>query len=356
MKKWKEHKFLLGAVFLLSLIFLIKSVFSAYPTLAIDLYKNGLFAFIRTSYDFLIGQWLPFPFIIIAFILIFGGLIYFMAKQKKIVNKLSIGIAWILYTLCGFFIFWGFNYNVPPVSKLINLTYQKVDSTTLYNELQTVVQNINDFRKTYQDDSLVLEYSGDHIEKSVRKHLSQTFHTLGIEIVGKPRVRTLRPKGVLMRWKTAGIYIPHAFEGHIDGGLLEIEHPSTIAHEMSHAYGISGEGDCNFIAYLACVSSDDPYFKYSAYLDYSLYLLRDVYRTDKKKHKEFYQKLHPGYKEDIRSIIENGKKYPDILPAVRDLMYDNYLKSQGIQDGIKNYSRIIEMVINYKAQHPEFLG
>jgi hypothetical protein len=110
------------------------------------------------------------------------------------------------------------------------------------------------------------------------------------------------------------------------------------------------------MAYIACASSDDPYFKYSAYLDYSLYLLRDVYRTNKEKHKAFQTLLHPGYKADIRAIIINGDKYPDIFPAVRDFMYDNYLKSQGIKDGIKNYSRIIQMVINYKRQYPEVLG
>ena len=41
-------------------------------------------------------------------------------------------------------------------------------------------------------------------------------------------------------------------------------------------------------------------------------------------------------------------KYPDILPAVRDAAYNTYLKAQGIDDGIKNYDRVIMLVHAWK--------
>ena len=353
MKKLKFTYFSL-ALFILTLV--LQVILRSRPTLALKVYKNGVFDFIRSSYDFLIGQWLPIPFILIAVVCLLGALFYHMSLKKRLIPKIFTGISWILLTLCGFYFFWGYNYNIPSVRQLIDLKIEAIDSTALYNELDLVIEEINEFRSQFQDDSLPIQYEVGNLESGIRKDLSNTFHHLGIKISGKPRVRTLKPKGVLMRFKTAGIYIPHAFEGHIDGGLLTIEHPFTMAHEMSHAYGITGEGDCNFTAFLACASSDDPYFRYSANLDYSLYLLRDVYRTDKKKHSLIKQKLHPGYTADIRSMIKNGDKYPDILPALRDLMYDNYLKSQGISDGIKNYSRIIQMVINYRRIDPSFLG
>lgn len=352
----KRINFTYFSIFLFIITLLIQALFKSRPGIALSVYKNGVFDFIRSSYDFLIGQWLPIPFILIAIISLLGALFYHMSLKKRLWSKLTIGVSWILLTLCGFYFFWGYNYNIPSVRQLIKLDIEKVDSTILYKELDNVINDINAFRTEYQNDSLPIKYEVDNLEVPIRKDLSNTFHHLNIKITGKPRVRTLRPKGVLMRFKTAGIYIPHAFEGHIDGGLLPIEHPFTMAHEMSHAYGITGEGDCNFLAFLACISSEDPYFRYSANLDYSLYLLRDVYRTNKAKHAAFKDKLHPGYQADIRSMIENGDKYPDILPALRDLMYDNYLKSQGISDGIKNYSRIIQMVINFKRKDPYFFG
>ena len=335
---------------------LLQFVFRENPLLAKRFYKDGLFAFIRSSYDTCIGQWLPIPFLWIALILLIGSMLFHMSKKKKIWNKLFTGFAWIALVIVGFYFLWGYNYNVPSVSRLIELKINKVDSTDLYQEMDYVLEQINSFRNNYQNDTFPIAYTPKDMEIEVRKNLKATFDYLHIKTTGKPRVRILKPKGILMRIKTAGIYIPHSFEGHIDGGLLEIEHPFTMAHEMSHAYGIAGEGDCNFLAFLACASSDNPYFQYSAYLDYSLYLLRDVYRTDKEKHRFYRKNLHPGYRADIQEIFKNGDKYPDIFPAVRDFMYDNYLKSQGISDGIKNYSRIIQLVINYREKYPEFLG
>jgi len=350
-KEKKSHLLKIALVMLVSALGL-RVLFSRNPNLATDWYKDGFFAAIRSTYDILIGQWLPVPFILVALFILFASLIISMRKRRTFVQKLSTGLAYLLFVVTAFFVFWGYNYSVPSVSRLIGLKYEKVDSTAVFDEMERVGREINRLRTELQDDSLVLQVDLDNIEELVRRDLSRSLGMVGIKTAGKPRVRTLKPKGVLMRWKTAGIYIPHAFEGHIDGGLMPIEHPFTIAHEMSHAYGIAGEGDCNFTAFIACSSSDIPYFQYSAYVDYSLYLLRDVYRSNKKKHKEIYHSLHPGFKADVNAMIENGKKYPDILPAVRDLFYDNYLKSQGISDGIKNYSRIIQMVINYRKQNP----
>jgi hypothetical protein len=48
-----------------------------------------------------------------------------------------------------------------------------------------------------------------------------------------------------------------------------------------------------------------------------------------------------GVKNDLRAIYNEMDKYPDILPTVRDVVYNNYLKAQGISEGIQNYSRIL---------------
>ena len=346
----RKFRLLKIASVILLISFAVRVFFSWNPQLAISLYKDGFFAAIRVIYDNVIGQWLPIPFILIAFVLLTCSLIYSLYKKRTFVQKLSVGAAYFFLIISAFLMLWGYNYSVPSVSKLVGIQYEKVDSTQLFLEMERVVGVINDLRTELQDDSLALQLTTENVEADIRADLSKSLNMLGIKTAGKPRVRTLEPKGILMRWKTAGIYIPHAFEGHIDGGLLAIEHPFTIAHEMSHAYGIAGEGDCNFTAFIACSTSENLYFQYSAYVDYSIYLLRDVYRTNKVIHKEIYSSLHPGFKADIKALVENGKKYPDILPAIRDLFYDNYLKSQGIPDGIKNYSRIINMVINYNAQ------
>ena len=55
-----------------------------------------------------------------------------------------------------------------------------------------------------------------------------------------------------------------------------------------------------------------------------------------------------GILNDIKAINENLDNYPDIFPETRDFFYNNFLKSQGISEGIKNYSRVILLEVAYK--------
>jgi len=43
-------------------------------------------------------------------------------------------------------------------------------------------------------------------------------------------------------------------------------------------------------------------------------------------------------------------RYPDIMPAVRDKMYDSYLKSHGVKDGLANYSHMIKYIKAYRER------
>ncbi len=174
----------------------------------------------------------------------------------------------------------------------------------------------------------------------MRHLLTNVLRNFNYPIPAKVRGRLLFPKGILLRISTAGVYIPFTGEGHIDPGLHHLQLPFVMAHEMSHAYGIGGEGDCNFLAYLSCTSSENSYLKYVGFLYYWRYVAPDYRAYRPEEYKIIWENLPLGIKNDLRAIREEMNKYPDILPAVRDAAYNTYLKAQGIDDGIKNYDRV----------------
>ena len=114
-----------------------------------------------------------------------------------------------------------------------------------------------------------------------------------------------------------------------------------MTHELAHAYGFTDEGSCNFIAYLACTTSKIPILKYAGQLAYYRYLASNYLRYKPKEYSAFRAKLPKGIQADLNAINENLEKYPDLMPKIRYYAYDAYLKSQGISEGMKNYSRII---------------
>jgi len=117
-----------------------------------------------------------------------------------------------------------------------------------------------------------------------------------------------------------------------------------MAHELAHGYGIGDEGSCNFIAYLTCSTSDDPVLNYTGLLSYWRSVASQYRSIAPEEYKEARAALPRGIIEHMQRIREEMDKYPDIFPKVRDATYNAYLKTQGVEEGLKSYSRVVLLV------------
>ena len=61
----------------------------------------------------------------------------------------------------------------------------------------------------------------------------------------------------------------------------------------------------------------------------------------------------PVILRSLELIRENDKKYPDILPKVRDAIYSNYLKHHGVEGGLRSYNYVVMMVVEYLGKKEE---
>ncbi len=125
----------------------------------------------------------------------------------------------------------------------------------------------------------------------------------------------------------------------------------VLAHEYSHGLGITDEGTCNFLGYLACVRSDDPFIQYAGYLAYFRTLAIHFKRSEPEEYERIRANLPQGMIADLDAINTYMLKYPNFLPEIRDWLYDNFLKVQGVKDGVASYSRIIQMVIAWNRKN-----
>lgn len=122
-----------------------------------------------------------------------------------------------------------------------------------------------------------------------------------------------------------------------------------MAHEFAHGYGIGDEGSCNFIAYLTCKNSTDPVMNYTGLLAYWRSVASQYRLVDQDHYKEFRKSIPKEIIEHLQKINAQMDKYPDIFPAVRDATYNAYLQTQGIEEGLKNYSRVVLLVTAYRG-------
>jgi hypothetical protein len=249
-----------------------------------------------------------------------------------------------------FYLLWGLNYNKRNLSDILD--FPKIEMTK--EDLLTEINVIHDLslltrsKKLNDPDSIRKSLIPGNLESTIRKHQKSLLKSWNLPHSGRVRVRKLRPSGLLLRISTAGVYIPYASEGHIDRGLHPVQWPFTMAHEMAHGHGITDEGECNFVALVTCLMAEEPIIQYSGLLGYYRYLLNNYRLYYRNEYPDMYEAIDPGLRKDIQAINDQLNKYPDILPDLRDKIYDSYLKKHGVHAGLHSYSTIIQLVNQWK--------
>ncbi len=333
---------------------IIRSILSYHPELAEQYYSRGLFLMVRWTIDYMLG-WIPIPliyfFILIFSIWLFIALRKFIRKKAswstKLVSSLLSAAAFIGGTLFFFFFLWGYNYARLPIEKSLSLDAQPLEAKDLKEEMKWVSEKLVKLREElsihYGESPNELELP-KKTEEKLRQSLEEWLEMRGFPTLGRVRGRWLYPKGIFLRFSSAGLYFPFTGEGHIDPGLHILDHPYTMAHELSHGYGFGDEGTCSFLSFIACTESGNTFFAYSAYLNYWLTLAGNYRRYQPEDYKRVRELLSEENKADIEAMYAELRKYPDIMPKFRNYAYDAYLKSQGIEEGVLNYNRVIMLV------------
>ena len=321
-------------------------------------YSQGFYKYWRIIWDATLSQ-SPVPLIYLLLIVVAYYLIRsYRACQRRTKSLIDFVVQYsldlivlIALFVLSFYLLWGYNYKrINVINQLLSQSDEKISERDLFAELDEVTIRLNHLRATLPDSIAWSNLVSDD-DDVYRPALKQIYTRLNLDDSGDVRVRSLYPRGSLLHWSTAGVYIPFVSEGHIDPGLHPIVWPFTILHEMSHGYGYTGEDTCNFWALLACVNSDSSIIQYSGYMSYWRYLRSNAYRTNRDQFYDSMSCVNPLVLKDLDAIYEYSNRYPDILPLIRDLIYDSYLKRHGISDGLKNYSRIIVLSMQWQKQY-----
>ena len=154
-----------------------------------------------------------------------------------------------------------------------------------------------------------------------------------------------------------GYYFPFSMESNYNNNMTTVNKPSTMCHELAHTKGFIYEDEANLIAYLACVNSDDEYFRYSGYLSILNYLDNDFKTACGKG--TFIYNAHPAISSLVRSdnvfLTASSRKSMEknaVVPtkAVKkaaNTFINTNLIVNGIPDGELSYCRVVGLVLDY---------
>jgi len=325
-------------------------------------YSRGFFPAFRSLIDTFFTSWFPIPLVYVAIpILIFAILKNLRQWWKspslgKVLRAISGLLNFTGWTVGLFLLMWGFNYGRQPVEDKLGFEPIELNLTTLKHTIKQEVKTLSYLRARIENTdttALTMGHFPIDMEQQLRQSLEDVLIYYNYLTVGNVRGRIVHPNGVLLRISTAGIYFPWTGEGHIDGGLLHVQRPYTMAHELAHGYGFGDEGTCSFWAYLASFNTKDPALTYAIRLGYWRRLATHWLRAEPQLYTDFREKMDKGIVADLIAINKNEEKYPDIFPRFRNSAYDTYLKAQGISEGIQNYGRVIDLVEAWRKSEGE---
>lgn len=340
--------------FLLPIQMLFYKFIGQFPEFVEQYYSNGIYLFIAKVLRFLLG-WIPFSVGDIGYgLLIFFSLrwIYKNKSNFLIIPKQLIFNAFALLSILFFVfhLFWGINYYRTPLHKTIKLdnTYtnkQLIDVTKkLILRVNIIHHQIN------KNDSLkvIIPYTLNEIFKKTPngfKKLSKTYPTL--KYTQKSIKKSLF--SLPLTYMGFGGYLnPFTNEAQINYLSPLYHSPLTSCHEEGHQIGYAAENETNFIGYLAAKHNDDLYFQYSANTFAVRYCLSEINRRDKALYNELARKLNYGVFENFKETSLFWDEYQNPLEPVFKYGFDLFLKSKQQDKGIKSYSYVVALIVNYE--------
>ena len=322
-----------------------------------SVYITLVFPLVRFLLDF---TWVALPFngffsAIGVVLLVVGFCGFKMWKAgsawPKLKGPLFLLVSFLLLFLSQFYWLWGYHYLGPNLATHLQLTLKPPSEKRLLEEVNNTLEQLILLRSMLQvpnDNSVSETLTMEHQDEGIIESGKEVFKELNLKVYGRSAVKPLPPDGWLYRWSTSGFYNPYTGECNIESDMHPLQIHFVMAHEWTHAQGITDEGDANFLAYLICVQSLDPYIQYSGHLAYWRYIVRELKKRIPDQYPQVISAVPVGIKKDLQEIRESLDKYPEFLPAVRDAIYDTYLKTHGVSEGLASYNKIVTLVVSYK--------
>ncbi|WP_407556295.1 DUF3810 domain-containing protein [Winogradskyella sp. 4-2091] len=347
----KNKKLILVIFFGIQL--LILSQLKYYPEFVEQFYSNGIYQFLSKLSRYVFG-WLPFSIGDIFYTLAGIYLIrWLIVNRKRIVKDtknwlLDIG-ATLSLAYFAFHILWAFNYYRQPLYKSLNLeaeytTEQLISFTERLIEKSNLLQlqlakndtikvelpftkteimaKVKDGYQTLSEEYLHLEYHPKSIKKSI--------YSLALTYMG-----------------FSGYINPFTNEAQVNGLIPTYKFPTTSCHEAAHQLGYAAENEANFIGSLAAIHNKDTYFKYSGYTFALRYCLAEVYKREPERYETILQTINKGILKNYQENQDFWNAYKNPIEPFFEKTFDNFLKANNQSAGMKSYSYVVALLVNY---------
>ena len=154
-----------------------------------------------------------------------------------------------------------------------------------------------------------------------------------------------------------GYYFPFSLESNYNNLMYVANKPVTMCHELSHFKGFILEDEATFLSILGCFNSKDSFFVYSGYLN-AIYYVENALKTELALEPEIRDSLTPISEkvkfdetfltdEAWEEVNKDAWFKTETIQKASDTFIETNLTMNGVEDGAKSYSRVVDLLLKY---------
>ncbi len=102
------------------------------------------------------------------------------------------------------------------------------------------------------------------------------------------------------------------------------------------------------------MKNKDIYFQYSASAYALSHCLSAIRLSDPQMFAQLFAKINIGVQKNYQELYEFNQKYANPFEPVFKSIFSTFLKANQQPDGIKSYSKIVELMVGYHEKFPIF--
>jgi hypothetical protein len=313
-----------------------------FPLIAEYFYRRGFYVLFRWIWDHSLGYFRINLFLFLIVILLYKLMRSFSRLEKKIKAYLLTFFNFSGSCVALFFWMWGFNYACPD---FVKEPIQSIGLSELEKMGQQVVPLVISAKESMDQENYAVTLLSDQIiENAVYDYLS----THSWPAHGRPHCIESGADGFLRKLGPAGIYFPFTGQSYCDGTFTDISKIYIKAHEISHGYGITDEGEADLIAFLSLYEygklHQQPIMEYAALFELMRSIRTELFFMNRESKLALDRQLSMGIKSDFLSVKANSLMFEDFVPGLSQSVNDTYLKTMGVKEGVLSYDRFLQLL------------
>ncbi|WP_303926077.1 DUF3810 domain-containing protein [Draconibacterium sediminis] len=257
----------------------------------------------------------------------------------KAAGKFLLNTVATVYIL--FYVLWGFNYFRLPLTERLGIKDREPDTGEFVQFMQQYITELNQLHCDFDT------VDKTEIDRLIEESYQQLAPVLKFGYpMGKRPDKTITFSGFYAKSGITGYFGPFFNEVHVNKKILPIEYPYVLAHEKAHQLGITSEAEANFYAWLVCLNSSSQQIRYSAKLYISFHFFRQARGLE--AYKDLVAKISPEVQADINRISDHWNELRNAtMDKTASKLNDAYLKHNNIKSGIKDYTGVVDHVMNF---------